>query len=82
MRTVRSYLAIAAPLTAVFAVGLCGVHTSSAPAGFAASMTAASAVRTDGDGGRGGSDTTPDEDDSGWGRSATAPGDNGDSGWG
>ena len=74
MRTVRSYLAVAAPLTAVFAVGLCAVHTFSAPSGLPAAMTTASAVRTDGD--------------SGWSRSATvvaavtSTDDHGDSGWG
>ncbi|CAL9655618.1 hypothetical protein [Streptomyces sp. Tu 3180] len=73
MKPVRPHLAIAAPLAAVLAVGLFGVHASCAPADSPALTTAASAAPTDGD--------------SGWGRSATATAavtadDDNDSGWG
>ncbi|MFI8193408.1 hypothetical protein ACIF8T_32325 [Streptomyces sp. NPDC085946] len=71
MRTVRSRLAIAAPLIAVFAIGLCGVHASSAPAGSPTSVTAA---RTDDDSGWGRSADAA--------AAVASPDDNGDSGWG
>ncbi|MFH8803873.1 hypothetical protein ACH4F6_30470 [Streptomyces sp. NPDC017936] len=90
MKSVRSYLAVAAPLSAILAVGICGVNTSSAPAGLPDSAPAASAVRAGDDSGWGRVVTEGDSgwgrvvtagDDSGWGR-VVAAGDDGDSGWG
>ncbi|MFD8263140.1 hypothetical protein ACFV19_30485 [Streptomyces griseoluteus] len=68
MKSVRSYLAIAAPLSAILAVGICGV---TAPPPAVGPQAPASAVRADDSGwGR-----VVTDDDSGWGRAATAGGD-------
>ncbi|MCL6673336.1 hypothetical protein [Streptomyces panaciradicis] len=85
MRSVRSYLAVVAPLSAIFAVGICGMHASSAPAGLPGSVPTASVVRAgdDGDSGWGRKVTAAGgDDDSGWGHKVTAAGGDGDSGWG
>ncbi|MEU9395655.1 hypothetical protein AB0D86_37360 [Streptomyces sp. NPDC048324] len=85
MRSVRSYLAVVAPLSAILAVGICGMHTSSAPAGLPGSVPTASVVQAgdDGDSGWGRKVAAAGgDDDSGWGHKVTAAGGDGDSGWG
>ncbi|MGW3095090.1 hypothetical protein ACWDCC_16785 [Streptomyces sp. NPDC001102] len=85
MRSVRSYLAVVAPLSAIFAVGICGMNASSAPAGLPGSVPTASVVRAgdDGDSGWGRKvAAVGGDDDSGWGHKVTAAGSDGDSGWG
>ncbi|MER6441347.1 hypothetical protein ABT275_33950, partial [Streptomyces sp. NPDC001185] len=97
MKSPRSRLVALAPLSAIIAVGLCGVQVATSQGVRPTSVTATAAAERDGDSGWGRQAPANDEEvtltgtdgDSGWGRQApandeevTPTGTDGDSGWG